>query len=229
MPGISPSVSGTEMSKRIKKLIKKIRHRLQWPVAENRAPGIDTLSIDSDSRARIHRINVPGHDVRDIEYLHELGHAWLCETVSPMFSGQTFGTVDIEVLSLIQPASQAASDWFVDHWIYTMAPAEERREIEAVYSQMGAWLKDNNITDILSVTKDTIKDYQIALYEEINQKGQPNSVCSQNNRLKVVKSFFRYLAEENCIVGDPAKDISYAKIPKRLPRSILTKSETRRL
>ena len=143
MPGISPSVSGTEMSKRIKKLIKKIRHRLQWPVAENRAPGIDTLSIDSDSRARIHRINVPGHDVRDIEYLHELGHAWLCETVSPMFSGQTFGTVDIEVLSLIQPASQAASDWFVDHWIYTMAPAEERREIEAVYSQMGAWLKDN--------------------------------------------------------------------------------------
>ena len=88
-----------------------------------------------------------------------------------------------------------------------------------------AWLKD----DILSVTRDTIKDYQIALYEEINRKGQPNSVCSQNNRLKVVKSFFRYLAEENYIVGDPAKDISYAKKPKRLPRSILTKSETRKL
>ena len=92
-----------------------------------------------------------------------------------------------------------------------------------------AYLRENNIFEIPSVTRDTIKDYQIALYEEINRKGQPNSVCSQNNRLKVVKSFFRYLAEENYIVGDPAKDISYAKIPKRLPRSILTKTETRKL
>ena len=91
------------------------------------------------------------------------------------------------------------------------------------------YLRQNNITNITDVTKDTIRDYQTHLYEEINRRGEPNSVLSQNNALKVVKQFFRFLCEENYIVGDPAKNITYAKAPKRLPRSILTKTETRRI
>ena len=91
------------------------------------------------------------------------------------------------------------------------------------------FLKEKGIEEITAVTKDTIQDYQTHLYEEINYRGEPNSVRSQNNALKVVKSFFRFLAEQGYLVGDPAKDISYAKAPKRLPRSILTQSEMRKL
>lgn len=92
-----------------------------------------------------------------------------------------------------------------------------------------AYLQEMGITEISAVTKDVIRDYQTHLYEEINQKGEPNSVSTQNNHLKVVKSFFRFLCEHDYLVGDPARDISYAKTPKRLPRSILTQAEMKKL
>lgn len=83
--------------------------------------------------------------------------------------------------------------------------------------------------DIASVTKETVEAYQTHLYEEINGHGRPNSVCYQNNGLKVVRSFFAFLHEKGYIVADPAKDVSYARTPKRLPRSILTRSEMKKL
>ncbi|MEW5745525.1 MAG: tyrosine-type recombinase/integrase [Nitrospirota bacterium] len=91
------------------------------------------------------------------------------------------------------------------------------------------YLRETGISEITAVTRDTIRDYQVHLYEEINFKGEPNSVRAQNNALKVVKAFFRFLQGSNYIIGDPAKDILYAKTPKRLPRSILTQSEMRKL
>lgn len=91
------------------------------------------------------------------------------------------------------------------------------------------YLKEIHIDGITAIAKDTIRDYQTHLYEEINFKGQPNSVPTQNNNLKVVKSFFRFLCENDYLASNPAKDISYAKTPKRLPRSILTQSEMKKL
>ena len=91
------------------------------------------------------------------------------------------------------------------------------------------YLREMGIEEIAAVTKDASRDYQTHLYEEINFKGQPNSVSYQNSNLKAVKSFFRFLCENNYIVSDPSKDISYAKTPKRLPRSILTQGEMKKL
>lgn len=91
------------------------------------------------------------------------------------------------------------------------------------------YLSELNITEITAVTKDVVSDYQAHLYEEINKKGQPNGVSYQNNNLKTVKSFFRFLAENNYIISDPSKDIAYAKKPKRLPRSILSGPEAKKV
>jgi integrase/recombinase XerD len=87
------------------------------------------------------------------------------------------------------------------------------------------YLWENNIGEITGVTKDTVRDYQIHIFEELNPRGRPNSVSTQNNKLQAVKSFFSFLCENDYLVGDPAKDISYAKEPQRLPRSILTRPE----
>jgi integrase/recombinase XerD len=91
-----------------------------------------------------------------------------------------------------------------------------------------AYLAGIGIAEAPAVTRDAVRDYQIHLYEEINRKGEPNSVSAQNNALKTVKAFFRFLGENGFIVGDPARDVSYAKTPKRLPRSILTTAEMRK-
>jgi integrase/recombinase XerD len=91
------------------------------------------------------------------------------------------------------------------------------------------YLSEINITEVSAVTKDVVSDYQAHLYEEINFKGQPNGVSYQNNNIKTVKTFFRFLLQNNYIISDPAKEISYAKKPKRLPRSILSVPEAKKV
>ncbi|MFA5812811.1 MAG: tyrosine-type recombinase/integrase, partial [bacterium] len=91
------------------------------------------------------------------------------------------------------------------------------------------YLAELNITELTAVTRDVAKDYQTHLYEELNKKGEPNSVFHQNNNLKAVKAFFRFLCENKYLAGDPAKDITYAKTPKRLPRSILSGPEAKKV
>ena len=91
------------------------------------------------------------------------------------------------------------------------------------------YLRENGIHDIASVTKDTIRHYQIHLYEKLNRNGSPDTVASQNVALRAIKSFFRFLTEENYLVADPARGVSYAREPKKLPRSILTQTEARRI
>lgn len=91
------------------------------------------------------------------------------------------------------------------------------------------YLNGLGIHEITSVTKETLRDYQTHLYQELNRKGEPNTVGSQNNALKAVKGLYRFLSEEDYLVSDPAKEISYAREPRRLPRSILTQSEARKV
>jgi integrase/recombinase XerD len=91
------------------------------------------------------------------------------------------------------------------------------------------YLAELNVTELTAVTRDVVRDYQAHLYEEINFKGEPNGVSYQNNNLKAVKALFCFLCENNYLAGDPAKDITYAKTPKRLPRSILSGPEAKKV
>jgi integrase/recombinase XerD len=93
-----------------------------------------------------------------------------------------------------------------------------------------AWLRETGVGELAAVTRDAVRDYQTHLFEEINSNtGQPNAVTYQNRSLQAVKSFFRFLSENDYLVGDPAKSIPYAREPQRLPRSILTQSEAKKV
>jgi integrase/recombinase XerD len=45
----------------------------------------------------------------------------------------------------------------------------------------------------------------------------------------VIRQFTRYLYKHNLIVSDPGKDIKYARTPKALPKSVLTKTEAKKI
>lgn len=91
------------------------------------------------------------------------------------------------------------------------------------------YLESCGITDIAAVNKDVLSGYQSHCYHEINDRGEPNCVGTQTNRIKAVKSFFRYLYENGLIVSNPGKDIAFAKMPNRLPRSIVSQAEMKKL
>jgi integrase/recombinase XerD len=112
--------------------------------------------------------------------------------------------------------------------IHNYAP----RSIEGLLSYLNrflAWLGEKGTTDIAAVTKETVRDYQTFLFEQINGRGQPNTVHYQNTKLQAVKSFFMFLAENDYLPTDPSRTIAYAREPKRLPRSILNPSEMKKL
>jgi integrase/recombinase XerD len=102
---------------------------------------------------------------------------------------------------------------------------EAHRRLEKFFE----YLSSRNIRHIEEITKDTIKDYQIELYNRLNRSGRPNGVACQNKMLAGVKQFFKFLKENDHIIVDPTSGIPYAKEPKKLPRSILTSSETKKL
>ena len=80
-----------------------------------------------------------------------------------------------------------------------------------------------------SVTAGTILDYQKHLADELNAYGRANTVSVQNQCLSAVAGFLGYLRLAGYIAHDPARDLEYARTPKRLPKAILTQNEIKKL
>lgn len=92
-----------------------------------------------------------------------------------------------------------------------------------------SFLYQIGLSDIHEVRKDHIASYQKEVFYRLNDKGRQNQPQSQNNYLKTVKSFFAFLKSEGYLSYDPSKEISYAKASRRLPRTILTEQEIKKL
>jgi len=97
-------------------------NELTWPAHEEVRPS-GPLHIFSNPLARTHTIyrpeEAPGEGAeQEFLYLHELGHALLCERVHPFFSsGFPIAGLDQAMVPAVTPVLNAASDWFVGHWM----------------------------------------------------------------------------------------------------------------
>ena len=91
------------------------------------------------------------------------------------------------------------------------------------------YLASNNISHIDDITRDVVRSYQTYLYHCKKPNGSPYAVTHQNLLLGAVKQFIRYLNESGYLVSDPAQHVQYAREPKRLPSSVLTQSEARKI
>ncbi len=91
------------------------------------------------------------------------------------------------------------------------------------------YLRNQGVQDPKGITFAVVRSYQKFLYDQLNKHGKQNSVSYRNNQLIVAKQFLKFLAEEKVIDEDPSKDVSYAIEPKRLPRTILSGPEVKKL
>ncbi len=91
------------------------------------------------------------------------------------------------------------------------------------------YLENREITRIDGITKECVLTYQTGLHQTLNVKGRPNTAAYQNSMMCCVKQFTRFLYERDYLVSDPARNICYARQPKRLPRGILTPAEARKI
>lgn len=91
------------------------------------------------------------------------------------------------------------------------------------------WCDDRGLDDPKAITKPIIERYQKHLYYYRQANGQPLSARYQVALLLPIKSFFKWLAQNNRILYNPASEIELPKVPMRLPQSILSVEEVERI
>jgi len=104
--------------KKLRMLIRKTQSSLNWPVSI--IHGGASLEICSDPLSKTHTIFWPAartDPVTELEHLHELGHAMLCEKIHPMFSttyieGDT--TTDSRRYPMLPVCCRLVRGWLAD-------------------------------------------------------------------------------------------------------------------
>ena len=87
------------------------------------------------------------------------------------------------------------------------------------------WAYERSLSDPREITRPILERYQRHLYFLRKDNGEPLALSTQNDLLIAVKQYFKWLARENHILANPASDLQLPKLPKRLPRHILSVEE----
>jgi len=88
-----------------------------------------------------------------------------------------------------------------------------------------AWCEERALRDPKDITKAILERYQRHLFYYRKANGRPMTLGTQFGCLAPLKTFFKWLAKENHILYNPASEITLPKLPKHLPRVILSIQE----
>lgn len=90
------------------------------------------------------------------------------------------------------------------------------------------WCERNRTTDPSRVSKACLERYQQYLFDYRKKDGQPLAVASQHSRLAPLKVWFKWMARNNYIPDDPARELELPRIGYKLP-NVLNKEEAERV
>ena len=91
------------------------------------------------------------------------------------------------------------------------------------------WCHERSLDKVGHITKPVIDRYQRWLFNYRNAKDQPLTFHSQRASLHTIRAFFKWLARSNHILYNPASELELPKVPKRIPRNVLTPDEVKRI
>jgi len=87
------------------------------------------------------------------------------------------------------------------------------------------WCEARSVLRPVEVTKPIIERYQRHLYYVRKPDGKPLSVRGQEWRLVPVRMYFKWLAQQNVLLWNPASEIVLPRKVPRLPKHVLSVSE----
>lgn len=125
--------------------------------------------------------------------------------------------------------SGPAAEWLSRYEEHLKVETAERTAPEYLAHVRGflAWLASRGLT-LAEARRADLHAYQSHLYEARKKDGAPYSIGTQANRVKAVRSLFRFLCRSGARLDDPAADLLVPK-ETRLPRLVLTVQEARRI
>lgn len=105
---------------------------------------------------------------------------------------------------------------------YTADTVRGRR---TAIKQFIRWVVMAGVNGPEDVTRPLLEDYQRALLDHRKQNGEPLAIASQIGCLAPLKTWFRWMARENRIPTDPCAAVCIPKLPRRIPRALLSVAE----
>lgn len=87
------------------------------------------------------------------------------------------------------------------------------------------WCDERGLDKPQDITKPILERYRRHLYHYRKPNGDPLSFSTQHSHLAPIKAFFKWLTKENYILYNPASELALPRLPKRLPKSILSIDE----
>lgn len=91
------------------------------------------------------------------------------------------------------------------------------------------WCNDRGIYDQEEIIRPVIERYQKHLFYFRKKDNTPLSFRTQKQRLIHLKSFFSYMCKKHILLNNPTFDLELPKIPKSLPRDVLTIDEVEKI
>lgn len=111
-------------------------------------------------------------------------------------------------------------------WLKVKGFSEEtHRRKDSTLRQFIAWCDERSIDDPKIITKPILERYQRHLFYYRQANGKALAFSSQNVFLSTVKSWFKWLTQENYLPSNPASEVMAIKRPKQLPDAVLSVEE----
>jgi integrase/recombinase XerD len=91
--------------------------------------------------------------------------------------------------------------------------------------QFTTWCELRGITTAPEITREALELYRHWLYERRTKEGKPLAWGTQAQKLVAVRQWLAWLAKTERLLHDPASALELPKLPRRLPRAVLSASE----
>lgn len=92
-----------------------------------------------------------------------------------------------------------------------------------------AWCDERGLDKPADLTRQVLERYQRHLYLYRKADGQPLSLATQQSLLNPLKSFCQWLARENHILYNPASELTIPRVPRQLPKTLLSIADVENL
>jgi integrase/recombinase XerD len=118
---------------------------------------------------------------------------------------------------------------YIEHQQVRNYSSETLRLTEIGLRMFIAWAEDRSLERPSQITRPILEAFQRWLFHRKKPNGKPIAISSQRLSLQKLVGFFRYLVRQNVILSNPAADLEMPKMPKRLPKAVLSESEVHKV
>ncbi|ELM8658205.1 phage integrase N-terminal SAM-like domain-containing protein, partial [Escherichia coli] len=87
------------------------------------------------------------------------------------------------------------------------------------------WAAERGLYHPAEITRPVLERYQRHLYQYRKRNGEPLTTRTQRTAVQPIQVWFRWMAQQNLILANPAADLELPRLEKRLPRYILSVDE----